>query len=138
MNRSQHLLVLESEAGEAQLIDAEFMEKTLKPQSKIDLIVLQACQSEYVGEALLKNCAHHVICINKDLEVLDQASVVFTENLYKTLMLGTEKVTNAFEHAVRQTVFKMGDEKEDEIRKCFKILSNSDSRDHYIVKNGMV
>ena len=44
--QSQHFLVFESETGEARLIDAEFMENNLICKDKIDLIVLQACQSE--------------------------------------------------------------------------------------------
>ena len=79
-----------------------------------------------------------MICINKDQEVLDEASVAFTENLYKTLMLGKEKVVNAFNFAIRQTIIVMGREKEKEIRKCFQLHSNPDSVDKYIVKSNMV
>ena len=89
----------------------------------LDLVVLQACQSEIVGGVFQENCAKHVICINQNRNVRDQASVTFTENLYKNLF-GGESICVAFHKAIAeaQLVLGCGQAHEAEIEKVFKLL----------------
>ena len=74
---------------------------------KLDLVVLQACHSEVIGNVFQKYYASHVICIHQDKPVLDVASIKFTHNLYKNLFNG-ELICNAFYNAVEQAKVVLG------------------------------
>lgn len=64
-----------------------------------------------------------MICIDQDRSVLDEASIKFTQNLYKNLLSG-ESICMAFDHAVGQAklVLGRGKEHEAEKEKLFKLL----------------
>ena len=91
----------------------------------LDLVVLQACHSEIVGRVFQKHCARHVICIDQDRAVLDDASIKFTKNLYKNLLSG-ETICMAFDHAVSQAKIALGKGREHETLRIFKLLLHED------------
>ena len=64
-----------------------------------------------------------MICIDQDRSVLDEASITFTQNLYKNLLSG-ESICMAFSSAVGQAklVLGKGNEHEAEEEKLFKLL----------------
>lgn len=76
----------------------------------LDLIILQACHSEKIGKVFQEKYAHYVICIQNDREVLDEASINFTRNLYSNLLRGYG-VCEAFDTAVNQTKVYLGKDK---------------------------
>ena len=79
----ENCLIFEKENGEGQLVDAASLNKLIKKAlPKLDVIFLAACNSEFAGKVFLKCDAEHVICIQKDKEVLDSAALLFTESFY--------------------------------------------------------
>lgn len=79
--------------GEGEFISAARIDKLLKNEVKemenlLDLVVLQSCQSEIVGKVFQKHIARHVICINQNRKVLDEAAIKFSKNLYEAVIKG--------------------------------------------------
>ena len=91
----------------------------------LDLVILQACHSEEVGQVFAKLCARHVICINKARAVLEEASVIFSRNLYQNLLRGSS-VCAAFQGAREQTKTVLGSEKVHEVEEVFKLFKYDD------------
>ena len=63
--------------------------------------------------------------------MLDEASITFSENLYKNLFRG-ETICAAFNHAVEQAKVVLGRDKEHEAEKdsMFMLLRSDDSKRH--------
>ena len=132
-------LLFETEFGEGELICASEIKQLLDSQSnlQLDLVILQACHSENVGEVFRQKGAKHVICINQDRSVLDEAAITFSENLYKNLFRG-QTICAAFNHAVEQAKVVLGRDKEHEAEKDSMFIlklagsreSNASKRNH--------
>lgn len=126
-------LLFETPGGEAELVSAKQLKSILETEAvpMIDLVILQACHSEIVGKVFQRCCARHVICINKDRAVLDQASIKFTRNLYQNLLSGMQ-VCAAFNSAVDQTKVVLGREleHESEKNKLFMLLKHDQHEAH--------
>ena len=73
----------------------------------MDVIFLAACNSEFAGKVFLKCDAEHVICIQKNREVLDSAAILFTETFYKHIFKG-ESVCESFDIAKAGVEHKHG------------------------------
>lgn len=100
-------LVLESDEKEGQsaFYSASMLKKVKVEQGKIDLVILQACESELIGEVFRSQIARNVICVKSDWRILDSATQTFTEYLYEYLLKYKEKnVKAAFDHAVNRTL----------------------------------
>ena len=68
----------------------------------IDLVIVTACQSEFVGELFIKSGAKHVICVDKNGSVLDEVAIDFTLNLYQRVLDGTD-ISVAFDTAKKNS-----------------------------------
>ena len=75
-------LIFEEDDGVAEKISPWQIRKAFKEFDMPDLVILQACHSEKIGDAFLEIGASHVICIRKDREILDEVSREFTSLLY--------------------------------------------------------
>jgi len=116
----QSSLLFETEKGEADLVSAHQISNLLaRDVPMLDLVVLQCCHSEIVGRVFQKHCARHVICIDRDSTVLDEACIAFTHNLYQNLLDGNT-ICQAFEKAVREAQFALKNEAE--LHRLFKLL----------------
>ena len=80
----QHFYLVLEEDGRADSFSAFDLKNTDRPKGlpNIELVLLMVCHSEVVGNVFLEKCANHVICVNKDKAVLDEATIVFTTSLY--------------------------------------------------------
>ena len=66
---------------------------------------LAVCDSEFAGHAFIEGGAKHVICVKRNQEVLDLASIDFTKSFYNSLITG-KTVCEAFEKAKTDVSFK--------------------------------
>jgi hypothetical protein len=64
----------------------------------LELVVVAACKSEFVGRMFQNAGAHHVICIREGAEILDKSVLIFTKNFYKQIFKG-DMICDAFEKA---------------------------------------
>ena len=107
-DEKENCLVFEKDNGEGDLVDAFLLNKLISnARPKLDVIFLAACNSEFAGKVFLKADAEHVICIEKDKEVLDDAAILFTENFYRALFKG-QSVCEAFDDAKISVEAKWG------------------------------
>ena len=82
-NESGNYLVFESDTGEAMKMTETNLKEALDlTDVDIDVVIIAACQSEFVGELFKENGAKNVICVDKNGSVLDEAAIDFTLNLY--------------------------------------------------------
>ena len=82
-------LILEDPCGKSDV----YFEKDLKTISnfshnKFEVVVVSACHSENIGKVFLNAGAKHVICIRKDEEITDKASILFSKVFYNKLFQG--------------------------------------------------
>ena len=67
-------------------------------ENKLELVIVAACQSEFVADIFIKKGAKYCTYVDKSAEVLDEVSIDFTQNLYEEVLKGTS-VPKAFEIA---------------------------------------
>ena len=66
----------------------------------IEVAIVMSCHSQSIGEILRKSGIKHVICIKRDVEILDKACIIFTSEFYKHLIEDSYKtVCDAFKYA---------------------------------------
>ena len=85
---------------------------------------MQACDSEEIGKLFVRNCAANVICIKKGRHVLDEASIIFSRNLYQMLFNGYS-VEHSFQVAKDLTSDELGNENMHEIELFLHIKDES-------------
>ena len=56
----------------------------------IRLAVVLSCHSEQVGQIFRNAGIEHVVCINRECEVQDQACLTFTKTFYQFLLSGND------------------------------------------------
>ena len=69
---------------------------------------MSACHSENIGKVFLNAGAKHVICIMKDEEILDKASVLFSKVFYHSLFQKQFSVWDAFNIAKNEVRTNIG------------------------------
>ena len=61
---TSNYLLFETYEGKGELISAKQIRKLLdKSEQKLNVVLIAACDSEYIGKVFLKNGAKHVICV---------------------------------------------------------------------------
>ena len=114
----ENVLVFEKENGEGDLINSKLLNKMIWEKTPdLDVIFLAACDSEFAGRIFLKCQARHVICIQKDQKVLDEAAVMFTQRFYQFVFQG-KSVCDAF-YAAKSDVEAIYSEREARIFTMF-------------------
>lgn len=109
--------MFEDETGSGDMICALDLKKFLeKTPHDIDLIVVAACTSERIGRIFQRCGVRHVVCVEQQRFVLDEAAIGFTQAFYKYLFKG-ERICDAFEQAVNGVELKCG-EKEANLFMC--------------------
>ena len=87
-------LLFEDNLGNARLVSAqelgEFMQKT---KHVMDVVFVAACDSKDIGKIFQRSGAKHVICVEKNRFVLDEAAIKFTNIFYQEVFNGTEICT---------------------------------------------
>ena len=73
------------------------------PGHNIEFVFVSACYSRAAGEAFVKAGVPHVICCRHDEEMIDQAAIEFSRELYRALACGWS-VGDAFNLALKYIV----------------------------------
>ena len=86
-----HFLLFENPEGDGELVSAhqlgEFMKKA---KADLDLVFVAACDSQDIGRIFQRNGARHVVCVEQNRFVLDEAAIFFTKTFYADLFSGKE------------------------------------------------
>ena len=80
---------------------------------------MASCHSEFAGKIFLASGAKHVICVDYDYKIADEAVLKFTETFYELIFEG-ESVCDAFDHARDSVAFDIKDSELEASK--FKIL----------------
>ena len=81
---SQYLL-FEDQFGDGELFSANELNDLMKKSAQdfqLQVVYVAACDSEDVGRIFKNNGAKHVICVEKGRQVLDKATIYFTNIFY--------------------------------------------------------
>ena len=72
-------LLFETENGDGKLISQRELKKILKRAiTKIEVVFVAACMSQFVGEIFQQCDVPHVICSQQGKTILDKAAISFT------------------------------------------------------------
>ena len=84
---SQYLL-FEDQFGDGELFSANELNDLMKKSAQdfqLQVVYVAACDSEDVGRIFKNNGAKHVICVEKGRQVLDKATIYFTNIFYNRI-----------------------------------------------------
>ena len=65
----------------------------------LDFVFMAACHSEFAARIFLEAGAHHVIGVNQNAQIEDEAVVTFTQTFYSKLWKESSKICKCFETA---------------------------------------
>ena len=92
----QRNLLFETENGDGRLISQRELNKILKQaMTKIKLVFVAACMSDFVGKIFQQCDVPHVICSEQGKTILDEAAISFSKFFYTKLFSG-QAVCKAF------------------------------------------
>lgn len=102
-----HLLLFEDQNGDGELVSAqELREFMQQANTELEVVFVAACDSQGIGHIFQRCGAKHVVCVEQDRYVLDEAAIYFTKTFYSLLFKG-ENICEAFEAAKRAVKFKI-------------------------------
>jgi hypothetical protein len=67
--------------------------------SSLKFVFIATCHSQFAGEIFHNAGVEHVICVQQNVQILDEAAVVFSQNFYELLFKETLTVCMAFDQA---------------------------------------
>ena len=95
----ENCLLFETPTGESHLITSQRLNSMIKCNiPDLDVVILAACDSEFIGKIFLKSGAKHVICVKEKRFVKDEAAIEFTKTFYERIFQG-KSVCEAFDSA---------------------------------------
>lgn len=128
-------MLLETDTCEGTLVSRDKL-KELVEKTKCDLefVVVLTCHSQDQGEIFLQAGARHVVCIDRDFEVLDAAAVTFTDTFYKLIFQENMDICNAFDLAKSNVGIRFTKEEYgvDEERKFLLLVNDPENHDNCI------
>lgn len=95
-------LVFEDGEGKADFKSAGQIATLLqqnRQEHALDFVFVASCHSSIVGEVFRKAGAKHVICVDREEKILDEACIKFTESFYRRYFTGQFSVCESFEFA---------------------------------------
>ena len=105
--RKGDALVLEDENCLAQYLYADDLKQMVERSGvALDFVFMATCHSESAARIFLEAGSHHVIGINRDKAVQDEAVLTFSKSFYSKLWRERSKICECFEaarHAVEIT-----------------------------------
>jgi tetratricopeptide (TPR) repeat protein len=93
----EEFLLFEDGKGGSQPVTGDYLRRLIC-MGGFELAVVTACYSEKIGEMLVEAGIRHVIAVQCDVHVLDEAAVVFIGQFFRSLFQG-DSVQKAFEMA---------------------------------------
>jgi hypothetical protein len=120
-------LLFETIEGDSQLVSRDELKRLiLATKTNLDFVFLANCHSEFVGNIFREAGARHVICINHENEVADEAVLSFTEAFYDAVFANM-KICDAFRQAKEAVSISISAQQ----ASIFKCLSaKSDEKGH--------
>ena len=92
--------MLETSDGDAQLVSRERLKEIVnKAKCNLEFVIVLTCHSQFVGEIFLQAGTKHVICIQQESEVEDDAAMTFTDTFYRSIFQQNMEICRAFEFA---------------------------------------
>ena len=83
-------LLLETDEGDSQLVSQTQLKRLIDTtRAKPDFAFIASCHSEFVGKIFQEAGVKHVICIDKEHEVEDDAVMTFTDAFYDAVFSNT-------------------------------------------------
>jgi len=70
------------------------------------------CHSQFVGEIFLQAGTKHVVCIDQENKVEDDAAMTFTETFYRSVFQQNMSVCRAFDFAKQSVGIRHGEQQE--------------------------
>ncbi|CAI2386019.1 unnamed protein product [Moneuplotes crassus] len=84
--KKEDCLVLENKDGSGQLVSSRKLEMILDVCNfKLDVVFLSSCYSENQADVFLNAGAKHVVCIQRNKKVMDEACIKFSSAFYQAL-----------------------------------------------------
>ena len=94
-----HFLLFENAQGDGELVSAQQLKELMKKaRRELDVVFVAACDSQDIGRIFQRNGARHVVCVESNRFVLDEAAILFTNTFYREIFTG-EEICTAFEMA---------------------------------------
>ena len=95
-------LLFETSEAKGELISANQIRQLIKKSFRdLNVVILAACKSEYIGKVFIDAGAQHVICVKQNREMLDAAASKFSSTFYSNVFSGDQNICEAFEKAKR-------------------------------------
>jgi len=93
-------LVLEDSECKGQYLYAKDMEEIIKQSElQLDFVFMAQCHSEFAARIFLNNGTKHVIGIDKERKVSDEAVLTFTRTFYSKIWREKSKICSCFNAA---------------------------------------
>jgi hypothetical protein len=93
-------LLFETDDGDSQLVSRNQLKQLMeKTQAELDFVFVASCHSEFVGRIFLEAGVKHVICIDYNFEVEDDAVMTFTDAFYDAVFSNKMCICQAFYNA---------------------------------------
>jgi hypothetical protein len=78
---------METPEGDSQLVSRQQLKSLIQSTgTQLSFVFIATCHSEFVGRIFLEAGARHVICIDQQAEVLDEAIISFTDTFYDMIL----------------------------------------------------
>lgn len=97
-------LVFEDDEGKADFKSAVQISRLLqqnKQEHALEFVFVASCHSSIVGEVFRDAGAKHVICVDQEEKILDEACIRFTESFYTRYFTGQFSVCESYEFAIQ-------------------------------------
>ncbi len=79
-------MLFETDEGDSQLVSRNQLKKLIeRTEAELDFVFVASCHSEFVGRIFLEAGVKHVICIDHNFEVEDDAVMTFTDAFYDSI-----------------------------------------------------
>ena len=102
-----HCLLFENMQGDGELVSASQLRELMKKTNQeLDVVFVAACDSQDIGRIFQRNGARHVVCVESNRFVLDEAAILFTKTFYSYLFTG-EEICAAFNAAKNAVSFNI-------------------------------
>ena len=91
---------METAECDSQLVSRKQLQSLIRSSGTVlNFVYIATCHSEFVGRIFLEAGAKHVICIDQQEEVMDEAIISFTDTFYDMILRQTVPIPVAFNKA---------------------------------------
>ena len=90
-------LVFEKDDGSAHFISQKKLKDIFEMNvSSLKFVFISTCHSEFAGEIFHNAGVEHVICVQQDADILDEAAISFAKSFYRLIFMQKYTICEAF------------------------------------------